>query len=48
MSPNIKAAEEARDSVVAETTKARMGLYTLEAEKSLLEEQVTVAASKVR
>ena len=37
----------ARDSLEAEATRARLGLSTLEAEKSLLEEQVTIAASKV-
>ena len=46
-SPRRKEAEVARDSLEAEATRARLGLSTLEAEKSLLEEQVTIAASKV-
>ena len=47
MSPYRKAAEEALDNLTAEATRARLGLSTLEAERSLLEEQVTNAASKV-
>ena len=42
-----KAAEEARESLEEEMTRARLALSTLVAEKSLLEEQVTTAASKV-